>query len=79
MIIYESECVQRNEYVHEGVFIYKEMNMYIGGLFMYKDFEYVHKRIGTYTVREAHDQLRNSRKTLIRFYLQVESIMEKGV
>ena len=26
------ECVQGNEYVHERVVMYKEMNMYIGGL-----------------------------------------------
>ena len=26
------ECVQGNEYVHERVIMYKELNMYIGGI-----------------------------------------------
>ena len=30
-------------------------------------FRYVHKRIGTYTVREAHDRLRNSRENEFGF------------
>ena len=36
--------------------------------------KYVHKRIGTYTVREAHDRLRNSRENEFGF---IGSIMVK--
>ena len=47
--------MQRNEYVHKRVNMYKEINMYIG-------------RVRTYNVREAHDKFeRNSRKNLVRF------------
>src|ERR1044072_4703131 len=49
-------CTGKSWYVHEKNWIYtKKICMYI-------------KNVGTYTVREAHDQLRNSEKKRIRFY-----------
>ena len=48
--------------------MYKEsFNMYIKELDMYKEINMYIKRIGTYTVREAHDRLRNSRKKRFGF------------
>ena len=66
------------EYFQICLNVYKEMNSTRKGVYVQGN-EYVHRRVGTYTVREAHDQLRNSRKKLVQFYLQIESIMEKGV
>ena len=37
------------------------------------------KGFGTYTVREAHDRLRYSRKKRVQFYRLIGSIMEKDV
>ena len=54
-----------------------KIDMYIKRIGYVQGNNYVHKRIGTYTVREAHDRLRNSEEKQVRFYLQIGSIMEK--
>ena len=60
-------CTSKNWYVHKTI-------GYVHGN------NYVHKKnFGTYTVREAHDRLRNSRKNEFGFIVQIGSIMEKDV
>src|ERR1051325_9317546 len=60
-------------------YVQVKIGIYIKELNMYKEICMYIKRIRTYTVREAHDRLRNSRKTRVRFHLQIGSIMEKRV
>ena len=62
-----------------GISVYKQTNENKRKKFVYvwiltkmfwictMKFRYVHKRIGTYTVREAHDRLRNSRENEFGF------------
>ena len=59
--------------------MYKEIIMYIKEFDMYKEKIMYIKEFGTYTVREAHDRLRNSRKNEFGFIVQIGSIMEKDV
>ena len=56
-----------------------KIDVYIKELDMYKEIIMYIKRIGTYTVREAHDRLRNLRKNEFGFIVQIRSIMEKDV
>src|ERR1051325_9183527 len=67
-----------NIYKKTSVLCTRKINMYMKEFEYVQENMYVHKKnFGSYTVREAHDRLRNFEEKRVRFYLQIGWIMEK--